>query len=154
MIAEILEAELQKRPLDIQLQDSVETPEIPTKPTRTYVGVTEANQIAGEKYKQLWRIDNKSEWARQIGCHRETVGKLPKWQKAENLRKGHGKIAARLNRDITVVDPAIIEAICTGDSSALGKLSAEEREKIDSLSDTERSEIIELLTDQSHDAVS
>ena len=134
-----------------RLRDEAGNQGTTTPPRRKYVKKADAERIAGEEFNQLWRIDNKTEWARKIGCNRDIIGKLGTWQRAEKRRQGWTKIATRLKG---VVDPAVIEALCTSDASALAKLSAEDRDKLDSMPDQERAELIEQLTDQARDAVS
>ena len=121
------------------------------KPRRKYMKHADAERISKEKFSRLWRDSTKSEWSRQIGCERGQVEKLPAWHRAEKRRKGWRQIATRLKN---VVDPTIIQALYMSDASALGKLSAEDHDKFDSLPDQERVEMLELLTDQARDAVS
>jgi len=111
----------------------------------------DAEQIAKEKFDDLWRTDNRSEWSRQIGCNRKMVPDLKAWQDAERRRKGWRKVETRLKG---IVDPKIIEALHTSDASVLGSLSEADRERLDGMSDSDRADLIELLSEQARDAIS
>ena len=121
------------------------------KPRRKYMKREDAERIAKEKFNQLRQVCSKVGWARQIGCQRGTVGKLTAWHRAEKYRKGWRQISTRLKG---TVDPKIIEAMCTSGKSALGTLTKEERDQINSLSDQTKAEILELVDEQSRDDVS
>ena len=121
------------------------------RPKRSYVKQQDAERIAKDKFDALWRIDNKSYWARVIGCHRDTVRKLRAWHRAEKKRQGFKKIETRLRG---IMDPAIMEALYSSDASALGNLSVEVRDWMDGLSDDRRDEVVATLEESWRDAVS
>lgn len=114
-------------------------------PPRKYMTKTTAERIAKEKFETLWRTSNKSQWSREIGCDRRTVPKLKAWGDAERRRHNWKRIATRLTG---TVDPHVIQALYTFDSSALSQLSQEDRDRLDTMTDSDRAEFIELLTEQ------
>jgi hypothetical protein len=118
---------------------------------RKYVTVEQAQLHAERNYSTLWRIDNKSEWARQLECSRETVEKLKAWKDAKARRDGVKKMTTRLEG---VLDPRTIDALNAGDVSVLEKLTAEEEERRKAMSKEDKAEIQNLLNEQFRDAIS
>ncbi len=134
-----------------ELRKYVDAPPAKDETPRKYVTKEEAQRKAEEQYESLWTINNQTEWGRQLGCHRNTVTKLPAWSHAKRKRQSWKKVETRLSG---VIDPKIIEALHTSDASILGSLSSEDRDKLDSMTDADRAEIIELLSEQARDAIS
>ena len=125
-------------------------PDVTTKSDtrRNYMRIDEAERIATEKFKDLWRIDNKSEWAREIGCNRHMVGNLDAWRRADKRRQGFKKLETRLKRTF---DSETLEAICSSDPSKLKRLSNEDREKLDAMLDNGNEDLLDLVEEQIRD---
>jgi len=115
---------------------------------RKYVKKAEAERIARENYKELWRHDNASKWAREIGCNPRTVKTLTAWNDAAQKRQKRSTVANKLR---TVVDPKIVEAFMTGDAGLIGSLSDTDREKLDAMPEADRQEILRLMEESADD---
>lgn len=129
---------------------AVAEPAEPAIAKRRYVTAKDAERIARANFSMLRNLSNQSAWASIIGCNRKMVPKLPAWTDAKRYRTGVKKIRRELRG---VVDPAILEALAQNDASALGRLTQQERDRIDAMPDDKRDELMALIRESAAEAV-
>ncbi|SFJ26773.1 hypothetical protein [Planctomicrobium piriforme] len=110
---------------------------------RSYMTQENAEIIARQQWRLLWKSDNKSKWSQVIGCDRRQVEKLPSWREAEKKRATFAKAKGMCKN----MSPSIIQACHAGDRSALASLSEALRDQLDEMQEGDRAEFLASVSD-------
>jgi hypothetical protein len=113
-------------------------------PPRKRMTRDEADCIAQSKWERLKWIDNRSEWAKVIGCDRRLSTKLPTWHAGVEWRRDRrAGVRKKLQRSMS---QELLEAL-SGDKSIIASLSDEDRETWERLTDEQQAQLYNILSE-------